>query len=108
MHTPLLPVPVVPVFPMFDSHAELIAIARVPAFLLLVLLLPAKTFGRQHITLGAEPIIESCQFAAPAGPVVGVAFVLVVVVIVETVVVAIVFTVDWRQVFGASVDAVAF
>ena len=55
-----------------------------------------------------SPPVEGFQFTARTGPGKGVAFVLVSVVVVEAVVAAVELTVDWRQVLGGRVDAVAF
>lgn len=57
---------------------------------------------------GVTPPVESFQFAARTGPGDGNALVQVMVVVVEAVVAAIELTVDWRQVLGGRVDAVAF
>ncbi len=55
-----------------------------------------------------EPWIEGFQLAARTGPAEGIAFVLMVVVVVETVVASVMLTVDWRQVYSRGIDAVAF
>lgn len=55
-----------------------------------------------------SPPVERFQFAARTGPGEGVALVLVGVVVVEAVVATVELTVDWRQVLGGRVDAVAF
>lgn len=93
---PFLAVPVVEVFAFVGLGAEFVAVARGPA-LLLLLLHPAQTFGRQVVGFGRGPVVvEGFQFAARAGPGEGVAFVEVVVVVVEAVVAAVVLSVDGR------------
>lgn len=52
--------------------------------------------------------VESFKLAICAGPGEGVALVLVSIVVVEAVVATVELTVDWRQVLGGRVDAVAF
>lgn len=93
---PFLAVPVVEILAFVDLGAELVSIARVPA-LLLLLLHPAQTLGRQEVRFGGGPgRVEGFQLATRAGPGEGVAFVVVVVVVVEAVVVAVVLSVDRR------------
>lgn len=93
---PFLPVPVVEVLPFVNLGAEFVPVTRAPA-LLLLLLHPAQTLGRQVVRFGGGPgIVEGFQFAARAGPGEGVAFVVVVVVVVKAVVVAVVLSVGGR------------
>ena len=108
MHDPLLPIPVIDVFPRPRFDAKLVPITRVPTFMPLVLH-PGKAFGRQPIELGAREFrVEGFQLATCTGQGERVALVRMIVVVVVTVVAAVVLTVGCRQVSGGRVNAEAF
>lgn len=108
MDPAFLPVPVIQVLALVDLYAEVVAVVRGPADLLL-LLHPAQALGRQVVGFGLRPgVVERFELAARAGPVEGVGSVGVEVVVVEAVVAAIVLSVDGGEVSGGRVDAVAF
>ena len=60
------------------------------------------------MVIRASNTIDGYEFAARTGPGEVIAFVLVIVVVVEAVVAAIELTVNWRQISGGCVDTVAF
>ena len=110
-HFSFLPVPVIEIFPVLGLGAELISVLGPPTLLIHVLH-PGKTFWNviklmvvwQH----ACHLRDGPPFTARTSLGEGVALILVVVVVVESVVATVELTVDWRQIFGGCVDAEAF